>query len=1067
MKPTSTILLVDDELGGRTTLEGILRPDGYHLAFASTGAEALEKASSLLPDLILLDVMMPGMDGFEVCRRLRAIPHVAEIPVIMVTALDDRESCLAGLAAGADDFLSKPVDRLELRARVQTITRLNRYRRLLTERTKFERVVDHAPVGMLIVDAQRTIVLANPAIVQLLGATDADALLGQNILTIVAPEQVEGCTALLDGVFANLVEVGRTEATFVRADDGSVPVELDIGQFVWDDQAAVQIIVRDITERKQAETALRESAAELAEANTKLRRSNRALATLSGGNLALVRASSEQELLDDVCRNIVERGGYRMALVGYVEGGDTLTFRPVAHRGFDSDYLEATFQAERAQPRMQLLIGHLRKGQPLILNRLQDLPQLMDAPTPEIQKSIQLAIHLGIASSLVLPLVRQAGLIGSLHIYAAESDAFQDDELRLLSELAEDLAYGIQALRLRRAHEHAEAALRASEERLRTTMDTMLEGAQIIGFDWRYLYVNDTVAAQGRQAKEALLGQTMMQAYPGIEQTELFATLRQCMDERIATRMENEFTYPDGAIGWFDLNIQPVPEGLFILSHDITEHKRAEWALQASEQRFRALIENAPDGITLVNAEGKVVYASPSTSRILGYSPSEALSHNPAELTHPNDLPGLMGHLAELTLNPAPTVAVEYRLRHRDGSWRWLESRISNLLAEPAVQAMIFNYRDISERKWSEAEIARQIQRLQALRAIDVAITSSLDLRLTLAVLLEQVTSQLGVDAADVLLLDPHSYYLTYAAGRGFRTNAIQQTRLRVGEGCAGQAALERQLVAVPDLREAGSKFRRTSLLSGDEFVSYLAAPLIAKGEVKGVLELFHRTRLEPDPEWLNFLEALAGQAVIAVDNAHLFEDLQRSNTELMLAYDTTIEGWSRALDLRDKETEGHSQRVTELTLEIARAMRMTEVELMHIRRGALLHDIGKMGIPNNILLKPGKLTDDEWAIMRKHPEYAYALLAPIDYLGPALDIPYCHHEKWDGSGYPRGLQGESIPLAARIFAVVDVWDAMRSDRPYRAAWPVDQAREHIRSLSGTHFEPRAVEAFLNVVGGE
>jgi two-component system cell cycle response regulator len=220
MKPTSTILLVDDELGGRNTLEGILRPDGYTLAFASTGAEALEKASSLLPDLILLDVMMPSMDGFEVCRRLRTIPRVAEIPVIMVTALDDRESRLAGLAAGADDFLSKPVDRLELRARVQTITRLNRYRRLVTERTKFERVVEHAPVGMLIVDAQRTITLANPAIVQLLGATDADALLGQNILTIVAPEQVERCTALLDAVFANLVEVGRTEATFVRADDG-------------------------------------------------------------------------------------------------------------------------------------------------------------------------------------------------------------------------------------------------------------------------------------------------------------------------------------------------------------------------------------------------------------------------------------------------------------------------------------------------------------------------------------------------------------------------------------------------------------------------------------------------------------------------------------------------------------------------------------------------------------------------------------------------------------------------------------------------------------------------------
>ena len=153
------------------------------------------------------------------------------------------------------------------------------------------------------------------------------------------------------------------------------------------------------------------------------------------------------------------------------------------------------------------------------------------------------------------------------------------------------------------------------------------------------------------------------------------------------------------------------------------------------------------------------------------------------------------------------------------------------------------------------------------------------------------------------------------------------------------------------------------------------------------------------------FWKRFAGQAAIAIDNAQLFENLQHSNAELVLAYDTTIEGWSHALDLRDKETEGHTQRVTEMTLRLAKAMGIDEAELVHIRRGALLHDIGKMGVPDNILLKPGELTEEEWGSCTQHPQLAYDLLSPIAYLRPALDIPYCHHEKWDGTGYPRGLE--------------------------------------------------------------
>ena len=238
----------------------------------------------------------------------------------------------------------------------------------------------------------------------------------------------------------------------------------------------------------------------------------------------------------------------------------------------------------------------------------------------------------------------------------------------------------------------------------------------------------------------------------------------------------------------------------------------------------------------------------------------------------------------------------------------------------------------------------------------------------------------------------------------------------------------------------------------------------MAKGQVKGVLEIFHRSPLEPNEEWFEFLDALALQAAIAIDNNSLFYELERSNMGLILAYDSTIEGWSRALDYRDKETEGHSQRVTEITINIARELGMNEEELVHVRRGALLHDIGKMGIPDSILLKPGPLTEEEWKIMRPHPVYSYELLQPIAYLRPALDIPYCHHENWDGSGYPRGLKGEQIPLSARIFAVVDVWDALRSVRPYRPAWSEKKTKEYIGSLSGIQFDPKVVEVFLRAI---
>jgi putative two-component system response regulator len=188
---------------------------------------------------------------------------------------------------------------------------------------------------------------------------------------------------------------------------------------------------------------------------------------------------------------------------------------------------------------------------------------------------------------------------------------------------------------------------------------------------------------------------------------------------------------------------------------------------------------------------------------------------------------------------------------------------------------------------------------------------------------------------------------------------------------------------------------------------------------------------------------------------------LREANTQLLSAYEATIEGWSHAMDLRDRETEGHSQRVTQLTVKMSQALGLGNDDIMHIRRGALLHDMGKIGVPDAILHKPGPLTDDEWILMRKHPQFAFDMLYPIEYLRPALEIPLSHHEKWDGTGYPRGLKGEEIPLAARMFSVVDVWDALTSDRPYRPAWSEEEALKYIREQSDKHFDPQAVDLFF------
>lgn len=480
-----------------------------------------------------------------------------------------------------------------------------------------------------------------------------------------------------------------------------------------------------------------------------------------------------------------------------------------------------------------------------------------------------------------------------------------------------------------------------------------------------------------------------------------------------------------------------------------------------SDDDLETLAGAMPNGCMLMDADFQIKFWNPVAAQILGYAPSDVLGTRATEIIFVNETSRQFDQIAR-KIEELRTFSSALDSQGKDGrshliTWRFIRLNSGTYSFLALMENGRINSADENSRS--------QQERIHALRTIDSAISGGMDFQVTLNIILQQMMSQIKMDAAVVLVYETSTNMLKYAAGRGLRTNAMQNTSLRIGEGYAGMAALQKKIIQVPNLRSNRGDALDFPKFSEEAFASYYCVPLIAKGVIKGVMESFHRTPFHADREWLDFFETLGGQATIAIDNAMLFNELQRSNLELMLAYDSTLEGWSKALDMRDRDTEGHTRRVTEMTERLAAEFQIKESDRIHIHRGAILHDIGKMGIPDNILLKEGPLFDDEWKIMRRHPILAMEMLSSIAYLRPALDIPLCHHEKWDGSGYPRGLRGEQIPIAARIFAVADVFDALTSDRPYRPAWSVEQALEYIRSGSGTHFDPEVVEVFMRVIG--
>ena len=354
----------------------------------------------------------------------------------------------------------------------------------------------------------------------------------------------------------------------------------------------------------------------------------------------------------------------------------------------------------------------------------------------------------------------------------------------------------------------------------------------------------------------------------------------------------------------------------------------------------------------------------------------------------------------------------------------------------------------------------RQSQ-LGALMGVGRVINSSLGLKRVLEEVMDTLIELMRAERGFLMLRESSTGELSVRIARGIAHINLEEETFKVSRTIVGKVVESGEPILTTNAQD-DPRFNSQLSIAAFQLRSILCAPLKIKNELIGVIYVENRARAGIFQESeLGMIKAFADQAAVAIDNAQLFENLQAGNRELQEAYQATLEGWVQALDMRDKETEGHTQRVTILTERLARSMGVEGVALIDIIRGALLHDIGKMAIHDGILLKPGKLTDDERALIQKHPQYAYDMLKRIDFLLPAIDIPYCHHEKWDGTGYPRGLKGEEIPFAARIFTVIDVWDALISDRPYRKGYPQAEVLELIKADSGKHFDPRVVEAFL------
>jgi PAS domain S-box-containing protein len=899
----ATILIVDDHSVNRQFLVSLLGYAGHRMLEAENGAEALEITRADHPDLIITDILMPVMDGYEFVHQLRAEADIANTPVMFYSATY-REREVRGLAkaAGVQYVLSKP-------AEPQAI--LN--------------VVD-AALGLRLPSTPPSEILTKPLLdpVQIISAKLTAKMgelgsLSSRLSEVIKLGLEIGTERDTGRLLENFCERARQilqaqyAAVSIFAKDGRslqhfIPSGMDpetvtrlgplptgkglLGVLSPD---GIAIRLRDLTADPRAagfpaghpimrsflgvpiSTSLQAYGqlyfTEKIGADEFSKEDER-LALILAAQLAV--AYENAYLYDEIQRHAVS---LKIEMIERRRAEEALRS--------SEDLFRTLFQYSPVGKCITTLDGGMLQVNKALGDMLGfTAAELQEKHLNDITYHEDLDVGTDAVRSMLsgnVPNVsfdkRYVRKTGELIWAEVHSSLIRDSSGKPLHFITHILNITERKL--------AAAALAASEKRFRALVEHSPDAVAVNAPDGTVLYASPSVERiTGIEAQVGDKVNPFERIHP--EDIELSQHL---LEQIISTTgasgtVQFRIQHPDGSWRWVEVistNLidEPAVGGVISNFSDITARKQAEAALAASEKRFRALVENAPDGIALLGMDGKLQQVTPSTEHILGYTLDEAEGQDPALLTHPEDLAGLLALLSDLIQNPGKVASTEYRFRHKDGSWRWLESTISNLLAEPSVEAIVFNYRDITERKQTEEQNQRQLKYLNALRMIDIAISSSFDIQVTLDVVLQQVLAQLGVDASAILLFDEQLQTIGYAASRGFHSDALHFTKLKLGEGYAGRAILARKTIHISDLMETGGKLASSLLVEHESFVDYYGTPLIVKGEVKGVLEIYHRSHLKAEPEWLEFLETLAGQAALAIDNARLFEDLQRSNLYL------------------------------------------------------------------------------------------------------------------------------------------------------------------------------------------
>jgi PAS domain S-box-containing protein/putative nucleotidyltransferase with HDIG domain len=510
------------------------------------------------------------------------------------------------------------------------------------------------------------------------------------------------------------------------------------------------------------------------------------------------------------------------------------------------------------------------------------------------------------------------------------------------------------------------------------------------------------------------------------------------------------------------------PAYLMVIITVITERKQVEQALRDSESKFRSIVESSPMGMHMYTLEedGRLVFtgANPAADHILGLN-HDQFTGATIEAAFPN-----------LVNTEVPE---RYRRACLYGeSWFtqqivYKDSRVQGAFEVHAFQTaagrMVAMFSEVTDRIRSEIELKRLNRALRTISECNLAMVRAQNEQELFQSICQVIVEQGGYRMVWIgtALMDSGKT-IQPVAHAGYESGYLAAVSLSWADAQGGPTARslhQRTPVVTADIQNDPT-FQWSSQALERGYAASISFPLHFEGILFGNLNIYSSQVDFFDANEVALLSEMAGDLSFGIHTLRVRnqrvkaeERVQQANSDLALAYDATLEGWANALEMRERETAGHSRRVVELALKMAKMLATPEIELDHVRRGALLHDIGKMGIPDSILLKPGALSDEEWVIMHQHPIYAYNLLKDIPYLKQTLDIPYSHHERWDGSGYPQGLKGEQIPLAARIFAVIDVLDALTSDRPYRPAWNKKSAFQYLNDHAGKQFDPQVVAA--------